>query len=221
MANILVSFNWVKDVLRTTTTASRFAERMTEVGNSVEHMEKTGDAFHQVVVGEIVELKSHPNADKLRIAHVLISSPLPKGEAGRGSVEIVCGGTNLFVGQRVAVALPRSRVRWHGEGDLVELKETEIRGVKSFGMICARAEFGFEKLQQEDRMIWDLTELTKAKAGTPLAKALELDDTVFDIEVTTNRPDAMSIVGLAREASAAGVGGVVGEGAKGNPPPTH
>jgi phenylalanyl-tRNA synthetase beta chain len=70
-------------------------------------------------------------------------------------------------------------------------------------MICAPGEIGFEKLQGGEREIWDLTRITDAKAGTPIAQALELDDTLFDIEITTNRPDCMGIIGLAREAGAA------------------
>ncbi|MEK7665349.1 MAG: phenylalanine--tRNA ligase subunit beta [Patescibacteria group bacterium] len=194
--NILVSYNWIKDFLKTKVSAEEFSRHMTEVGNSVEHTQHLGQAFEHVVVGEIIELKAHPNADKLRIAITDVGQ----------SVQIVCGGVNLFVGQRVAVALPGAHIRWHGQGGLVELKETEIRGVKSFGMICAPDELGFEKLQQSERVIWDITNLTDAKPGTSLAKALDLDDVVFDIEVTTNRPDAMSVVGLAREAAVAGLG---------------
>ncbi|HBD05458.1 TPA: phenylalanine--tRNA ligase subunit beta, partial [Candidatus Uhrbacteria bacterium] len=116
-----------------------------------------------------------------------------------------CGGKNLAVGQRVAVALIGARVRWHGEGELVEIQETEIRGVKSKGMICSQEELGFDTLAKAGE-IWDLTNITSAKPGTGLSEALELDDDIFDIEITTNRPDGMSIVGLAREASACGLG---------------
>ena len=204
--NILASFDWLKEYVNKTPSPAEFVRRMTEVGNSVEQVIDVGATLERVVVGKILEVKAHPNADKLRVVDVLIYSILPKGEVGRGSVEIVCGGSNLEFGHLVAVALPGAKVKWHGGGEFVEIKETELRGVKSFGMICAPGELGFEKLQQEDRMIWDLTELTDAKPGTSLASALGLDDLLFDIEVTTNRPDAMSIIGLAREAGAAGLG---------------
>ena len=214
--------------MKTDLAPEEFARLTTAAGNSVERMEDVRERFEKIVVGVIKAVKPHPNADKLRIVEVDIGAPpsvrvtavgpafsrdpakggdgIPSG-GGRGagvggSVEIVCGGTNLAEGGRVAVALPGSKVRWHGEGEWVELKETSIRGVKSFGMICSPIELGFDKLQGEDREIWDLSALTNAKAGTSLAAALDLDDVVFDIEVTTNRPDCMSIVGQAREGGA-------------------
>lgn len=191
--NILASYNWIKEYLKTDLTAAEFAKKTTAAGNSVEHMDVLADRFAHVVVGVVKDIKPHPNADKLRLVET---------DVGTGVVTIVCGGSNLETKQKVAVALPGSNVRWHGEGDWVELRETEIRGVKSAGMICAASELGFEKLGHADRIIWDITSLTKAKAGTPLASALDLDDVVMDIEVTSNRPDCMSIVGQAREGSA-------------------
>ncbi len=194
--NILASFDWLKEYLKKTPDVEEFVRRMTEVGNSVEQTIDVGTSLDKMVVGKILAVNAHPNADKLRVVSVDV------GE----NVEIVCGGSNLEVGHLVAVALPGAMVKWHGEGELAEIKEAELRGVKSHGMICAPGEIGFEKLQKEDRMIWDLTDLVDAKPGTPLAQALGFDDLLFDIEVTTNRPDAMSIVGLAREAGAAGLG---------------
>ncbi|MBI2551202.1 phenylalanine--tRNA ligase subunit beta [Candidatus Uhrbacteria bacterium] len=192
--NILISYSWLKDYLKTNLSPEEFAKKTTTAGNSVEHIDDVAPRFDKMVVGVIKELKPHPQADRLRIAMTDIGSEV---------VQIVCGGVNLSVGQRVVVAVPGSKVRWHGEGDLVELKETEIRGEKSFGMICAAEEIGFEKLASGDRMIWDISSLTDAPAGTPVAKALGLDDHIFDIEVTTNRPDAASIIGQAREGHAA------------------
>lgn len=192
--NILASYKWLKEYLQTELTPEEFARELSLKSMSVESIDKGADKFAGMVVGVIKELKPHPQADRLRLTVV---------DIGSKTVEIVCGGTNLAVEQKVFVALPGSKVRWHGEGDLVELAETEIRGVKSFGMICAPNEAGFEKLQGAEKEIWDLTHVTDAKAGTPIAQALDLDDTLFDIEVTTNRPDCMGIIGLAREAGAA------------------
>ena len=188
--NILISYNWIKEYLKTDLSASEFAALTTNAGNSVEEMINPAQNMEHMVVGVVKELKSHPNADKLKIVIT---------DIGSEEVEIVCGGVNLKNGQRVAVALPGTKVKWHGEGDLIELKETEIRGAKSHGMICAAEEIGFEKLPQGEMWIWDITSHTSAKAGTPLAKALELNDVIFDIEVTTNRPDCKSIIGQARE----------------------
>lgn len=191
--NILASYNWIKDYLDTTLTPEKFAELTTASGNSVEVTDYVAKRFEKMVVGDVLELAAHPDADKLRVAKV---------DIGTQKVNIVCGGTNLQEGQKVVVGLPGAMVKWHGEGDLVELKETKIRGVESYGMICAVEEIGFEKLKQNDTDIWDITALTDASAGTSLAEALELDDVVYDIEVTTNRPDCKSIIGQAREGAA-------------------
>ncbi len=191
--NILASYNWLKEFCKTTATPDLFAQELSLRSMSVEHIDVVGDRLKNMVVGEIEEVVAHPNANKLRIA---------KTNIGTSVVEIVCGGSNLFPKQKVVVALPGAKVRWHGEGDLIELKETEIRGVKSIGMICAAEEIGFDKLPAGAHEIWDISALTSAQAGTSLAEALDLDDVVFDIEITTNRPDCMGIAGLAREGAA-------------------
>ncbi|MFH1632053.1 MAG: phenylalanine--tRNA ligase subunit beta [bacterium] len=191
--NILTSYNWVKEYLKTNLSPEDFAREMSLKSMSVESTEVLSERFEKMVVGVIEEIKDHLNADKLKIVVTDV------GE----KVEIVCGGSNIAEGMRVWVALPGAKVRWHGEGNWVELEEAEIRGVKSTGMICSPVEVGFEKAPCPPGGIWDLSELTDASAGTPVAEALGLDDTIFDIEITTNRPDAMSIVGLAREGAAA------------------
>ncbi|MCX6715245.1 MAG: phenylalanine--tRNA ligase subunit beta [Candidatus Uhrbacteria bacterium] len=197
--NILISYNWLKEYLDTDLTPEEFAQKTTNSGNSVERMHDYSKSLEHVVVGEIKVVKPHPNADKLRVTEV---------DIGGTVVEIVCGGSNLIEGHKVVVALPGARVRWHGEGDLVEITESTLRGVKSFGMICGVDEVGFETIPHAEKEIWDLTELTDAPAGTPLAKALDLDDVVMDIEVTSNRPDCMSVIGQAREGAAAIGGGM-------------
>lgn len=154
------------------------------------------------MIGQIQKLNAHPQADKLRVALVDIGEKKP--------LSIVCGGANLEEGQWVAVAKLGAKVKWHGEGELIELKPVEIRGVSSEGMICAASEIGlFDAFPHVDREIMNLNWLQQAgkktvvKAGTPLASALGLTgDVVMDIEVTTNRPDAVGMVGLAREAAA-------------------
>ncbi len=195
--NILASYNWISEYLTHDLTVEEFAKRHTAAGNSVERMHDLREGLKRIVVGFVESVEKHPNADKLRVADVNV---------GTAVVKIVCGGVNLKKKQRVAVALPGARVRWHGEGDPVELVESEIRGVKSHGMICAAVELGFDLLPQGDHEIWDLTKLTKAEPGTPVSEALGLEDFILDIEVTSNRPDCLGIVGQAREGFAA-VGG--------------
>ena len=194
--NNLASYNWLKEYCKTDLPTADFARELSLRSMSVEKIDDVAGRFDKIVVGLVNEVRPHPNADKLRLVTTNI---------GVETVEIVCGGVNVVTGMKVCVAMPGSRVRWHGEGDYITLGESEIRGVKSIGMICGAGEVGFPDLEKGEKGIWDLSFL-QAAAGTNLAVALELEDTVFDIEVTTNRPDVMGIVGLAREAAVA-VGG--------------
>lgn len=192
--NLLVSYNWLKQYVKLKETPQEFAARLSLSGPSIERIYPQGAALNNVVVGKIVNVKPHPNADKLRVVET---------DLGSMTKDIVCGGSNLAPGQLVVVALPGSWVKWHGEGEPVEIKAAALRGVESYGMICGADEVGlldrFPK--KEEKEIVDLTSL-KLKPGTPLAEALGMDDVIFDVEVTSNRPDAFCLTGMAREASA-------------------
>lgn len=191
--NILASYNWIKEYLDTKVKPEEFARRVSLSGPGIERSHPQAPLFANMVVGKVLEVKPHPNADKLRLAVT---------DLGGTTATIVCGGSNLEVGMKVAVALEGAKVLWHGQGEPVTLEPATIRGVKSEGMICAANEIGLaDAFPHAEREVMDLSWCT-AKPGTSIAKAFELDDTVFDIEVTTNRPDAYSIVGLAREAAA-------------------
>lgn len=197
--NILASYDWLKQYVDLgAMTAEEFAARVSLSGPGVERLYPQGAELDRVVLGHVLEVKPHPNADKLRLAVT---------DLGAKKATIVCGGSNLQADQWVAVAKEGTMVRWHGEGEPIELKPAEIRGVKSEGMICAANEIGlFDAFPHGEREILDLGLALpglKMKPGTPLADVLGLNgDTLMDIEVTTNRPDAFSLVGLAREASA-------------------
>jgi phenylalanyl-tRNA synthetase beta chain len=197
--NSLISYDWLKEYVNLKKiTPDEFAKRMSLSGPAVEKIVPQGADLAKVVVGHVLEVKLHPNADKLRLAIT---------DIGSSKVTIVCGGSNLKEDQWVAVALVGAKVRWHGEGDVIELTPAEIRGVKSDGMICAANEIGLvDAFPHAEREILDLGIAIpdmKLKAGTPLADALGLSsDVVMDVEVTSNRVDAMGMVGMAREASA-------------------
>ncbi len=197
--NLLVSYNWIKSFLRTDVSAEVFAKEMSLAGNSVERIHRRDEFLDKVVVGFVKEVTAHPDADRLRIAKVDVGDGVER--------QIVCGGENLKTGQWVPVALPGAKVKWHSE-EVAEIKESKVRGVNSFGMICAAEEIGFEKIDIGERNIWDLSSvIQKPKVGILLAEVLGIqDDVVFDIEVTTNRPDAMSVLGQAREAAVVGLG---------------
>lgn len=210
--NLLVSYDWLKEYVGLKQKPEEFAAKISLCGPSVEKILPQGDDLAGIYVGKIVKISDHPKADKLKLVIVdLGNAPSSKGDnhAKRdlGDSRIVCGGTNLYEGQIVAVAVPGAKVRWHGEGDLIELEPTEIRGERSDGMICAAGEIGLGEAfpVKDDHEILDLgKEIPEmnVKLGTLLAKALGLqDDVVMDIEVTANRPDCMGMVGIAREAS--------------------
>ncbi|MFA6436280.1 MAG: phenylalanine--tRNA ligase subunit beta [Candidatus Gracilibacteria bacterium] len=163
----------------------------------VEEVEDMEKAFDKMVIGKILSVKKHPNADKLVIAEVDIAQEKP--------ISIVCGGQNLKPDMLVPVAPPGSKVRWHGEGDLVELGEVKIRGEKSFGMICAGEEIGLDTDNlpgATEVRIKDLSYL-KVKPGTPLAVALQKNDVILTVDnkSLTHRPDLWGHYGFAREFS--------------------
>ncbi len=200
--NILVSDKWLREYVKMKQTPDQFAAAISLVGPSVERLAYAGAELDKIVVGKLLALEKHPNADKLRLV---------KTDIGGQVLTIVCGGSNLAEGQLVAVALVGARVHAPGTGGLVTLQAATIRGIASEGMICGAEEIGLadrfpRKNENDQKEIVDLTPFGY-RPGTPLAKALDLNDCVYDIEVTSNRPDAFGIVGLAREAAAA-TGGV-------------
>lgn len=197
--NNLLSLNWLQEWVRLTVSREELAQRLSLSGSGVERVHERGADLDGIVVGRVVSVEKHPNADSLHVCRVA---------DGRGERTVVCGGSNVHQGMFVALALPGSRVRWHGTGELVEIKDAELRGVKSSGMICASNEIGLGDIfAAPEREIMDLGALLpseKWRAGVALADALQMHDTVFDIEATSNRPDLMSVAGVAREAVACG-----------------
>ena len=194
-----VSLEWIKDfvALPDDMDLKQLAFDLTMSTVEVEDVHDLGKSFDNILVGVITEVLPHPNADKLRVCKVDL------GELGIR--EIVCGGINLEVGMKIAAAIPGAMVRWHGEGDLVEIKEAKLRGVPSFGMICGSDEIGLGDLfpAKQEAEILDLSHLDVA-AGTPIADALELHDIILEIDnkSMTNRPDLWGHYGIAREIAA-------------------
>jgi len=194
-----ISLNWIKDYVKIPEDLemSRLAYDLTMSTVEVEGVTEIARKFDNIVLGVINEIIPHPNADRLKICRT---------DVGGGDVrEIVCGGINLREDMKVAVACPGAMVRWHGEGEPVEIGNAKVRGVKSYGMICASSEIGLFDLFPftEDATIVDLSEFS-AQAGTPLAKALGLDDVILEIDnkSLTNRPDLWGHYGIAREIAA-------------------
>ena len=165
----------------------------------VEDVIDTAAKFHDIVVGEIKEVKAHPNADALKVCIVDVGEDELK--------QIVCGGSNLTAGHKVCVAKPGSEVVWHGEGEPVKLKETKLRGVSSYGMICGSTEVYLADIYppKDEREIVDFTELgVECEVGQCVAAAAGLDDVILEVDnkSLSNRPDLWGHFGVARELAA-------------------
>jgi len=180
------SYNWLKELSGTKLSPEKAAELLTMHSFEIEGLEKNNNNFDGVVVGEILEITKHPNADKLQIAIVETHF-----NASRVKLQIVCGASNIAVGQKVPVAtvgtiLPKN----------LEIKEAEIRGVKSFGMLCAE-----DELDLGDDHAGILILDKKAKVGDAIEKYLKINkDSILEIKVLPDRAhDILSHVGVARE----------------------
>ena len=194
-----LSLSWIKDYVKIPDDMDlkKLAYDLTMSTVEVEDVEYLARRFDNMVVGVIEKIEPHPNADKLRVCKV---------DIGGGDVKtIVCGGINLSEGMRVAVSCPGAIVRWHGEGEPVEIKNSKLRGVESYGMICASDEIGLGDLfpASQEAEILDLSAFD-VPAGTPLAEALDMDDVLLEIDnkSMTNRPDLWGHYGIARELAA-------------------
>ncbi len=157
------------------------------LGLAVEAVEAVAAPFAGVIVGKVVALRPHPDADKIRLATV---------DTGAGDVEVVCGAWNFDVGDVIAFSPPGSTLR-DPEGRPFKVDERKIRGINSPGMICSLRELGLGT-DHEGILVLD----DDAPVGAEFASLLPFPDTVFDIEVTPNRPDAMSTLGIARDLAA-------------------
>jgi phenylalanyl-tRNA synthetase beta chain len=181
-----ISLNWLKDYITLTASNDEISRAITFLGFEVEEVIQTGaPQLEHVVVGEILTRDKHPNADKLSVCTVDV------GPAG-GVKTIVCGAPNCDVGNRVAVALPGAVLPC----DFV-IKQSKIRGQSSDGMMCAADELGMGNDHAGLLLLADQPAL-----GTPINQVLPEGDTVFDVEITPNRPDCQSHIGIARELAA-------------------
>jgi len=179
-----ISEQWLREWVAVRQNAKALAERLTLAGIEVGGVTPVAAPLDHVVVGEILSITPHPQADLLRICQVNVGLKAP--------LTIVCGAANAAAGLKVPAAL---------EGALLpngtKIARTTIRGVESFGMLCAAAELGLEESSQ-GLLVFE----KQAKPGTPVTKWMQLDDWQLEIELTPNRGDCLSILGLARELAA-------------------
>lgn len=178
-----VPLSWLRDYVDLDLTPEQLADRLTLLGMEVQGIERIGDAWHHVVVGELLEVAPHPNSNRLSLTRVRVGDGPDRS--------IVCGATNIAVGQRVPVALPGAVL----PGDRV-IGIARLAGVESQGMLCSGDELG---------LTTDADGILILPEATPIGTALPdlLGDVVLDIDVKPNRGDALCILGLAREVAAA------------------
>ncbi len=187
-----ISLKWLRRYVDFRVSPEALANRLTMQGLEVESIERLGETYKSFVVGEVLNVRKHPHADKLTVCRV---------DVGKSVLDIVCGAPNVAVGQRVPVALVGAvipRGQHDPNGKPFHLERARIRGVESEGMICSSYELA---LGDDAEGIMVLT--NEGKVGSPLAKYLGMEDVVLEIGVTPNRPDCLSHIGVAREVAAA------------------
>ncbi|MGC6483528.1 MAG: phenylalanine--tRNA ligase subunit beta [Synechococcus sp.] len=184
-----VSLSWLQDLVEVKEPADQLAERLSMAGFEVEAIDDLNRLAQGVVVGHVLEREKHPDADKLSVCRVDVGADAP--------LQIVCGASNVRAGIHVPVAMVGAVLPAVG----LTIKSGQLRGVASEGMICSLAELGQPTDVDGIAILEDLLDDVPAP-GTPAAPALGLDDTVLELAITANRPDGLSMTGIAREVSA-------------------
>jgi phenylalanyl-tRNA synthetase beta chain len=186
-----VTLNWLRQYVEFDWSPDELAERLTMLGIEVEGVEKLGGEFDGVVVAQIITKDKHPNADKLTVCRV---------NDGKGERQIVCGAQNFKAGDKVPLILPGSSLPAKPGEAPFTIRVGKIRGVESHGMMCSPQELGLGDLAEGLLILRE-----DAKVGQPFAEYLGRggSDVVYDLEITPNRPDLNSVIGVAREISAA------------------
>jgi phenylalanyl-tRNA synthetase beta chain len=180
--------SWLENYIDFRLKAEQLAEKLGMLGLEVEGFERLDAKYSGFVVGKVLTVSKHPNADKLSVCSI---------DIGKAPLQIVCGAPNVTLGQKVVVGtigatVPRDQ--HDPAGNPFVLSKVKIRGVESFGMICSEYELDLGK-NSDGILVLDAS----AKIGQPLAEYFGLDDTAYDVEITPNRPDWLSHYGVARE----------------------
>jgi len=178
--------NWLRDFVDINVGIKEYVHAMTMSGSKVEGVEDMGENIDKVVVGRILEMEAHPNADRLKICKV---------DVGTEVLQIVTGAPNVKVGDLIPVALVGAKLPGG------EIKVSKLRGVESYGMMCSMEELNLTRDYLPDAPEYGVYVFSEeVKPGTDVKEALHLDK-VIDFEITSNRPDCLSIYGLARESA--------------------
>lgn len=177
-----ISYKWLKHYLDIDLSPEQLEQNLTFAGIEVEAVEKLGQELSQIIISEIKEKKQHPNAEKLSVCTVF---------NGTEEVQVVCGAPNCAAGQKVALAPVGAKI-----GDF-KIKKAKLRGEASFGMLCSEKEL---EISNNHDGIMVLAE--DATVGLPLNEYLGFDDTVYEVEITPNRPDLLGMLGVAKDLAA-------------------
>ncbi|MCF6290646.1 MAG: phenylalanine--tRNA ligase subunit beta [Desulfobacterales bacterium] len=174
------TLNWLKDYLDLNVPAEEIADRLTMLGLEVESIRRLHHDLAGIKVARILTVEPHPNADRLQLCQVAV---------GDQTVRVVCGAANARAGLNTAIALPGTTIP-----SGLKIREARVRGQVSAGMLCSEKELG---ISEEGAGIIELDD--SLAPGRDLAEALDLADTVIEVDLTPNRPDCASVIGIARE----------------------
>ena len=184
------SLSWLKEHLETNASLTEICDRLTALGLEVESVEDMGKKLAPFIIAEVIDAVQHPNADRLRVCTV---------DTGKEKLQVVCGAPNARAGIKIVLARPGDVMPDSGD----TLKKGSIRGIESYGMICAAYELG---LGEDDGSHHILQLADTAPVGGSFAAYAGYNDPVIEINLTPNRPDCMGVYGIARDLAAAGVG---------------
>ncbi|HEY4368613.1 MAG TPA: phenylalanine--tRNA ligase subunit beta [Steroidobacteraceae bacterium] len=179
-----ISLHWLREWVATGDDVPALAHALTMVGLEIEGIERAGPQLQGIVVGEVLAVEKHPDAEKLKVCRV---------SNGREELQIVCGAANVRSGMKAPLAVIGAQLP-----NGTRITKAKLRGVESFGMLCSARELG---LSEDTAGLLDLP--SDLVTGQDLVAALALDDTIFEVNLTPNRGDCMSVAGVAREVAAA------------------
>jgi len=181
-----VSLKWLEDYVNLSLPTRELVEKLTMAGSEVATIEVIGENWEGISIGQVTALEKHPDADRLLLATI---------DLGEESITVVTGAPNLEEGQKVPFARVGAQLIDGHTGELVKLKPAKIRGIRSEGMACSEKELGIS-----DRHEGILILPPEAPVGMPLSQYM--GDTILDLSITPNRPDCLSVIGIAREVAA-------------------
>ncbi len=187
-----LSMKWLSEYVEVPESLKEFCDRLDLTGTGVEGVENTGDNFDKIVTAQVVSKEKHPDSDHMWVCMVDVGEHNLDDEGNPTPLQIVCGAQNFNEGDHIVTALIGAVL----PGDF-KIKRSKLRGVASHGMNCSSKELG---LSDDHEGIIILPE--DAPIGMPYGEYLGLSDTILDLEITPNRPDCMSVLGLAREVGA-------------------